>query len=158
MTRAAHNPTGNPQSVIRNSKFFPSLRLFLLLLTLLVLVYGVIYPNISVVVTSFQQDGHWTLANYREALSQRIVLEALVNSVGLSIATVLLCAAVGVPLAFLFERYTFPGRRLFAVLAALPLVLPPLVGTVAFIFLCGESGILARGRQSILGLERSPWT
>ena len=48
-------------------------------------------------------------------------------------------------LAFLFERYTFPLRRLFAALAALPLVLPPLVGTVAFILLCGESGILARG-------------
>ena len=62
------------------------------------------------------------------------------------------------PLAFLFERYTFPLRRLFAVFAALPLVLPPLVGTVAFILLCGESGILARLTQAVLGLESAPWT
>ena len=62
------------------------------------------------------------------------------------------------PLAFLFERYAFPARRLFATLAALPLVLPPLVGTVAFIFLFGESGILARFTQSIFGLENSPWS
>jgi iron(III) transport system permease protein len=129
----------------------------LFLVTAVVLIYGVIYPNLSVVVISFQRAGNWTLANYRELLSQRIVLEAIVSSLGLSTGTVLLCAIVGVPLAFLFERFTFPGRRLFAALAALPLVLPPLVGTVAFIFLCGESGILAHGIQNIFGLETPPW-
>ena len=133
-------------------------RLALLLITAVVLLYGVVYPNFTVLITSFQQNGQWTLANYREALSQQIVLQAIVNSIGLSIGTVLLCALVGVPLAFLFERFTFPGRRLFAALAALPLVLPPLVGTVAFIFLCGESGILARSIQHLTGLQRSPWT
>jgi len=129
----------------------------LLLVTGIVLVYGVIYPNLFVVLSSFQRGGSWTLANYREVLSQRIVIEAIVSSLGLSIGTVLLCAIAGVPLAFLFERFTFPGRRLFAALAALPLVLPPLVGTVAFIFLCGESGILAHGIQNFFGLENPPW-
>ena len=129
----------------------------LLFVTAIVLLYGVIYPNLSVVLNSFQRDGAWTLANYREILAQRIVLEAIVSSLGLSIATVLCCALVGVPLAFLFERFTFPGRRLFAALAALPLVLPPLVGTVAFIFLVGETGILAHGIQNLLGLQNPPW-
>jgi len=129
----------------------------LFLITAVVLIYGVIYPNLSVLLTSFQRGGAWTLANYREVLSQRIVIEAIVSSLGLSVGTVLLCAIVGVPLAFLFERFTFPGRRLFAAFAALPLVLPPLVGTVAFIFLCGESGILAHGIQNLFGLENPPW-
>ena len=126
--------------------------------TVLVLIYGVIYPNLFVVATSLQRDGSWTLANYREVLSQGIVIEALVNSLGLSIGTVLFCALVGVPLAFLFERFDFPGRRLFAALAALPLVLPPLVGTVAFIFLFGESGILAHSIQNVFRLQGPPWT
>jgi iron(III) transport system permease protein len=125
--------------------------------TCIVLLYGVIYPNFSVVISSFQRAGGWTLDNYREVLSQRIVIEAIFSSVGLSLGTVLFCALVGVPLAFLFERYTFPGRRLFAALAALPLVLPPLVGTVAFIFLCGETGILAHGIQNLFALESPPW-
>ena len=129
----------------------------LLLVTAIVLLYGVIYPNLSVVISSFQRAGTWTLANYREILSQRIVLEAIVSSLGLSVATVLFCAVVGVPLAFLFERFTFPGRRFFAALAALPLVLPPLVGTVAFIFLFGETGILAHAIQNLLGLQNPPW-
>ena len=129
----------------------------LLLVTAVVLLYGVIYPNLSVVVSSFQRNGSWTLANYREILSQRIVIEAIVSSLGLSIGTVIFCALVGVPLAFLFERFDFPARRLFAALAALPLVLPPLVGTVAFIFLCGETGILAHGIQNLFGLATPPW-
>jgi iron(III) transport system permease protein len=137
---------------------FVSLRLVLLLIVGVVLLYGVIYPNIHVILASLQQDGTWSAANYVQALSQPIVLESIFASVAVSVLTVLLCAAVGIPLAFLFERYTFPARRLFATFAALPLVLPPLVGTVAFIFLCGESGILARFVQSAFHLEHSPWS
>ncbi|HEV8168950.1 MAG TPA: iron ABC transporter permease [Pyrinomonadaceae bacterium] len=129
----------------------------LFLITAVVLLYGVVYPNLSVIISSFQRDGSWTIANYSEVLSQRVVIESIVSSLGLSIGTVVLCALVGVPLAFLFERFTFPGRRVFAALAALPLVLPPLVGTVAFIFLAGESGILAHSIQNLFGLQQPPW-
>lgn len=133
-------------------------RITLWFIIAVVLLYGVIYPNLHVVVASLQLDGSWSLASYRQALSQTIVVESIFASVGVSLLTVLFCAGVGVPLAFLFERYTFPARRLFATFAALPLVLPPLVGTVAFIFLCGESGILARLAQSAFHLEHSPWS
>ena len=146
--------TDHSKRKIRN---YPWTFVALLLITAVVLTYGVIYPNLSVVFTSLQRDGSWTLANYGELLSQRTVIEGIISSLGLSIGTVLLCAIVGVPLAFLFERFTFPGRRLFAALAALPLVLPPLVGTLAFIFLVGESGILAHGFQNLFALESPPW-
>src|SRR5688572_14622019 len=118
-------------------------RLLLLAVAIVVLFYGVIFPNAAVVTASFQRDGSWSIANYTEILSQQVMIEAIDGSLGLSIATVALCAMVGVPLEFLFEQFTFPGRRLFAAIAALPLVLPPLVGAVAFIFLFGETGILA---------------
>lgn len=127
-------------------------------ITIVVLIYGVIYPNMAVVATSLQRAGTWTFANYREVLSQSVVIEAIVNSIGLSVLTVVFCALVGVPLAFLFERFDFPARRLFAALAALPLVLPPLVGTVAFIFLYGETGILAHSIQNLFALETPPWS
>lgn len=133
-------------------------RVLLFTITAIVLLYGVVYPNLTVIMTSLQLNGGWTLVNYRDALSQRTILEAMLNSIGLSIGTVVLCAAVGVPLAFLFERYTFPGRRVFSVLAALPLVLPPLVGTIAFIFLLGESGIFARSIQQLFQLQSTPWS
>ncbi len=139
-------------------RFQLSPRLLLLLIIAAVLLYGVLYPNLHVVVASFSHEGSWSLFNYRQVLSQRILLEAIVASVGVSALTVAFCFLTGVPLAFLFERYNFPARRLFSTLAALPLVLPPLVGTVAFVFLCGESGILARLVQLVFGLEQSPWS
>src|SRR6266446_221343 len=148
----------NPKIFSPRRRISLSPRLLLLFIVAIVLLYGLIYPNLHVVLLSFQRDGTWSLQNYREVLAQRIVLRAIFSSVAISILTVVFCAAIGIPLAFLFERFTFPARRLFATLAALPLVLPPLVGTVAFIFLCGESGILSRLAQSIFHLEQSPWS
>jgi len=132
--------------------------LVLFLVVGLVLLYGVIYPNARVFLAAFQYEGSWSVGNFFAVLAQRTVIESAITSVAVSILTVAFCALVGVPLAFLFERYSFPGRRLFAALAALPLVLPPLVGTVAFIFLCGESGILARVIQHIFHFSTAPWS
>jgi iron(III) transport system permease protein len=149
--QSRHRTSGGKAAAV-----FPPLLLWAIVAV--VLLYGVIYPNLHVFVASLERNAGWSLANYREVLSQNIVRQSIFASVGVSVLTVLFCAAVGVPLAFLFERYSFPARRLFAMLAALPLVLPPLVGTVAFIFLCGESGILARLAQSVFHLEQSPWS
>jgi iron(III) transport system permease protein len=123
-----------------------------------VLLYGVVYPNLHIIIATLAQGGGAGAGGLAEIFLRRAVLEAAAASVCLSIATVLLCALVGIPLAFLFERYAFPARRLFATLAALPLVLPPLVGTVAFIFLCGESGILARVVEWAFDLKQAPWS
>jgi molybdate transport system permease protein len=50
--------------------------------------------------------------------------------------------AVGVPTAWLLVRVDFPGRRLFRTLVTLPLVLPPVVGGVALLYVFGRKGIL----------------
>ena len=82
---------------------------------------------------------------------------ALWASIWISLVTVGLAAAIGVPLAFLFERADFPGRRVLGSLVALPVVLPPLVGVIAFLFLYGESGFVARAIQSLFRLDAAPW-
>ena len=82
---------------------------------------------------------------------------ALWASVWISVASVVLAAAAGVPLAFLFEGFEFPGRRVLGAFVALPAVLPPLVGVIAFLFLYGESGFVARAVQRLLGLTHAPW-
>src|SRR6185436_4662583 len=125
-TRRRGDAGNGSESFTPRLPFSVSPRLFLALIVAIVLLYSVIYPNIHVVLASLQQNGVWTAANYVQALSQTIVLESIFASVAISVLTVFFCAAVGIPLAFLFERYTFPARRLFATFAALPLVLPPL--------------------------------
>ena len=67
------------------------------------------------------------------------------------------CRRDRIPLAFLFERAEFPGRRTLGTLIALPVVLPPLVGVIAFLFLYGESGFVARVVQSVTHGSEPPW-
>ena len=99
----------------------------------------------------------WTLSHFSDFARRPEEWRALWASLWISLATVGLSAAIGVPLAFLFERTEFPGRRVLGALVALPVVLPPLVGVIAFLFLYGESGFVARSIQALLRLEESPW-
>jgi iron(III) transport system permease protein len=82
---------------------------------------------------------------------------ALGRSLVVSFASVALAAAIGVPLAFLFARAEFPGRRVLGELVALPVALPPLVGVLAFLYLWGETGFGTRLVAAALGLGDSPW-
>src|SRR2546421_1666987 len=121
-----------------------------LALTLL-LVWLVIYP--IVIVVGNAANG----AAIHNFLTRPHEWAALWASVWISLASVVLAAAIGIPLAFLFEWFDFPGRKPLGSLIALPVVLPPLVGVIAFLFLYGESGFVARAVQALLGLERAPW-
>ncbi|MEM1204366.1 MAG: iron ABC transporter permease [Acidobacteriota bacterium] len=99
----------------------------------------------------------FTLEHLRDFATRPDEWLALWRSLWISLASVALAGMVGVPLAFIFERTDFPGRRVLGALMALPVALPPLVGVIAFLFLYGESGFLARGLQMLFDLERSPW-
>ena len=116
-----------------------------------ILLWLVLYPNLYLLVQSFLSTRHFTLEHYREFFTSPSQVQALGNSIWISAASVVLSALIGIPLAFLFTRYEFPGRQLFASLASLPVLLPPLVGVIAFLFLYGESGILNRSLQRWVG-------
>lgn len=83
-------------------------------------------------------------------------LQALSGSLKISLLSVLLSALVGVPLAVLFTRFRFPGQKLFGVLATLPMLLPPLVGVIAFFILMDETGIVPRALQHLLATASPP--
>jgi len=126
-------------------------------LLLVFLLWLVIYPLILVLVEGFQDSSGWTLEYLRLFFGRRNEAQALWGSLWISVATVVLAAAIGIPLAFLFWRYDFPGRRVLGGLVALPAVLPPLVGVIAFLFLYGESGFASLLVQRVLRLDEAPW-
>ena len=124
---------------------------------LVFLAWLILYPLVLVLIEGFRGPNGWTLDFLRLFLSRRNEAQALWGSVWISVATVVLAAAIGVPLAFLFWRYDFPGRRLLGGLVALPAVLPPLVGVIAFLFLYGESGFTSLLVQWLFRLDEPPW-
>lgn len=68
-----------------------------------------------------------------------------------SLATVI-CLVLGVPLAWLLARATFPGRRLLRALVTVPLVLPPVVGGVSLLLLLGRRGLLGQQLDTWFGI------
>src|SRR2546425_98698 len=120
------------------------------LLTLL-LAWLVLYPILVVVAEAARGDA---IAAF---LSRGGEWHALWASLWISLASVALAAAVGVPLAFLFEWLDFPGRKTLGSVIPLPPVLPPFVGVIPFPFLYGGSGFVAGAVQHVLGLGRAPW-
>jgi iron(III) transport system permease protein len=119
-----------------------------------VLLWAVVYPNVSVIAGSFAHGlGYWKA--FIESPADR---EALWTSIWVSIASVVFSTAIGVPLAFLLTRVEFRGRKILSAAATLPAALPPLVGVVAFLFLYGESGVITRAVQAILHTNTPPWT
>jgi iron(III) transport system permease protein len=126
-------------------------------LLLVLLIWLIVYPLILVLIEGFHGPEGWTLDFVRLFLQRRNEASALWGSLWISLATVALAGVIGIPLAFLFWRYDFAGRRILGALVALPAVLPPLVGVIAFLFLYGESGFASLLVQQLLGLDQPPW-
>lgn len=69
-----------------------------------------------------------------------------------SLATVV-CLAIGVPLAWVLARGSFPGRSVLRAMVTVPLVLPPVVGGVALFAVLGRRGIIGRWLDEWFGLQ-----
>ncbi|MBD8523680.1 ABC transporter permease [Lysinibacillus fusiformis] len=124
----------------------------------LVLFAYVVYPFYQTFTQSFAGDEPFLHYKKFFNLSSPANLEALWTSIYISIISVLCCAIVGVTMAFLLERYNFPGRRILSILVLVPMALPPLVGVLSFSFLYGDSGIFPRIFQHLFGLDHVPFS
>lgn len=78
------------------------------------------------------------------AITSRAALDALALSLRTATPATLICVVIGVPLALVIAR---SGPRLGGALRAvttLPLVLPPLVGGIALLYLLGRTGLIGQ--------------
>ena len=80
-------------------------------------------------------------------------LDAVVGTVGMVAVVTLIAVGIGLPAAWLVTRTDLPGRRLWAVVLALPLVVPSYVIALALIAVSGTGGLL--GVPAIDGFDGS---
>ncbi|HUO65455.1 MAG TPA: iron ABC transporter permease [Terriglobales bacterium] len=88
------------------------------------------------------EAGRLTLANFVAFFTDTFYLRALWKSLVLGVATVATSSVIGIAVAFLLVRYDFRGRGLFGYLTLIPIISPPLVGTLGFTFILGRAGSL----------------
>lgn len=84
----------------------------------------------------------FSLVYLGEVFRNPIYREGLLNALALACCTTLGCLLLAVPLAWLYDRYDFPGRPLLGGLILLPMVLPPFVGAIGMRQILGQEGAL----------------
>lgn len=90
-----------------------------------------------------------------EAIWRPETLSLLLRSAALAVAVGAGAAAIAVPLAWLTARTDLPGRRMWTVVTALPLVIPSYIGAYLLVSALGPRGEL-QGVLSPLGIEELP--
>ena len=91
-------------------------------------------------------------ARFIPLITSEASLQALGLSMRTSAASTVFCVVLGVPLALVLARSSFPGQRVLRSLVLLPLVLPPVVGGIALLYTFGRQGLLGRTLE-VAGLQ-----
>ncbi|MFE3726137.1 ABC transporter permease, partial [Nocardia sp. NPDC059154] len=74
---------------------------------------------------------------------------ALLLSLRTSVAAALLCVLLGVPMAAVLARSRWRALPVLRALVLLPLVLPPVVGGLALLYLFGRNGLVGHQLESL---------
>jgi iron(III) transport system permease protein len=105
------------------------------------LIVFAIFPLVRIFYDAFTNEtGQFTSANFLDFFTDSFYLRSFWKSLLLGLAAVFTTSVIGISVAFLLIRYEFPGRNLFSYLTMLPMILPPLVGVLGFIFILGRAG------------------
>lgn len=111
-------------------------------LCLVFLVYFIAYPLFHILINSFSVEGEITFRIFTTALGNYVIKRSILNSFILGIAVVISTSFIGIPLAFLFIRYKFPGKNLLRALCFLPLIASPFVGAIGITQILSRFGSL----------------
>ncbi len=112
------------------------------IIAVMVVVLAVALPLFAVLVRSFWIDGSFTLDSISRILGSSRTWRILALTVGQALASSALTLAVGLPVAWILARYSFPGRKLVRTAAMVPFVLPSVVIGVAFATILGPRGFV----------------
>lgn len=124
---------------------------------LFVLLGYILYPALTTLQKSLAVGDGLGLGNYSEFFVSASSLLVLQNTLVLGGLTVLFCGIVGTGLAFLVHYFECPHRNLLDKLLLLPVMMPGIIIVFAFVQLYGESGLVTKTLQLLLGLDEIPY-
>lgn len=143
----SEGPTEPAAAPSRPARRRPPIWLWLPALVIGVLV---LLPLVYLVVRASEGgDAAWLVIARPKTIQVVLNTVALVGSVAVS------TVVIAVPLAWLTTRTDLPGRRFWATVSALPLVIPSYVGALVFVAALGPRGML-QGWLEPFGIDRLP--
>lgn len=128
----------------------------LLAAPLLFLLLFYFYPLLRIFFVSFFPDTAWSNSGLALFFSTPAYLRILWFTCWQAALSTLLTLAVALPGAYIYARYSFPGKALVRVLTTVPFVLPTVVTAAAFRALLGDGGLVNTMLMSGLHLQSPP--
>ena len=119
------------------------------------LIVLVVLPLLFLLVGSIRGEEGLSLEHFTEALSGRLYLQALVNSLVLGAWTGLFSVVIGLPMAWAVSRTNVPFPALFRVTATLSYLSPPFLTAIAYVNLFSpNAGLINVLLRDVVGV---PW-
>ncbi|MGH2472244.1 MAG: ABC transporter permease [Candidatus Limnocylindria bacterium] len=113
----------------------------------------------SVSAGSSALDFQFTLRNFQRVITDQASLELLANSVMYGLGSSVLAFSIGTAVAWAVERSDIPGRNLWYGLALVPLIIPGIVHTIAWLFLLSpEIGWINAPLKAFFGFSMSVYS
>lgn len=128
-----------------------------------VLIYLAVLPLFMLLVGSFQaevapREFVYTLKNYQNAYASEYTYSTFKNSLIFAGGSAALTFIFGTLLAWLTERTNTPLRKLFVPIAVVPLILPGVLESIAWIFLLSPKfGYVNVWLMHLFGLQSAPF-
>ena len=125
-------------------------------LPLLFLVIFFFYPLVSILRLSFGAPGKGIGQVIGEVVGQGFFWQLLWFTTWQAAASTALTLLIGLPLAYAFAHYDFPGKALLRALTTIPFVMPTVVVAAAFTALVGRQGVVNQWLQALFSLSSPP--
>lgn len=117
-------------------------------IVLIFLLAFLVYPVFYIIYQCFFLNGKFTFEILKITLQSYTIRKSILNSFLLGIIVVLSTSFIGVPLAFIFDRFDFKGKGILRILFFLPMIASPFIGGI------GIKQVLSRfGSLNILLLK-----
>ncbi|AMQ18236.1 ABC transporter permease [Thermococcus peptonophilus] len=99
-------------------------------------------PILSILSLGVWEKGP-TLEYLRAVLSNEYHRNVVLFTISQALASTVLTVLIGLPGAYIFANYDFPGKRLIKAVLTVPFVMPGIMVALGFVILFGKDGIIA---------------
>ena len=122
-----------------------------------ILIGFILMPMFQTVARSLDTETGQGIQNYIDYFSLSNNLQVIWNTLFLGFSTVLVCGVVGTSLAVYMNFVEMKYRKFIHSLLLSPMMVPGVIIVIAFIQLYGESGLITKLIQLIIGSEGPPF-
>ena len=128
---------------------------FLALAILALFLIFVVYPLAMILYKSVVDPGSGsiTFTNFTRFFTRKYYTNTLLNSFKVTTVVTLICAFLGLVMAYIIKQYNIKGSSALNIAIVLSYLSPPFIGAYSWIQLLGRKGLFTKAINSLFGIQ-----